>query len=232
MGILIVVMMALAGIISLLIARAAMGRYLYTWGGKLERASKKKKPKEPKDGEAGYEYYRMKKPAWTPPSTAHIVLWAVAYLFSGYAFWRLFHGTCGLDNVYTSISFMLLGLGLIMNVLWSYTWYSVRRPMFGILCAGVGMATAITLLVIYAKTASTGAITWTAFAVQLLYSIWLLVSIALQVHTWSLNNGSSGRFFVKKSRRADDTDNQSWTEDPHTGIFYATIESDSPLSHF
>lgn len=235
------VMFALTGIVSLLLTRAAIGKVRYGWGGKLAKERSKKNRRgsagAPKQGGAGYEYYKLKKPGWMPSSMALLAFWALAYLFAGYAFWRLFHGTCGFDNLYTSLAAIVVALSLVMQLLWSYTWYSMRHALAGILCAVAVLALAIVSLVIYAQTALAGAITWTAFAVQLVYALWVLVALALLIHMRALNY-KLPHFFIPKGRRSDDTDTNEYGEDPNTGIFYVTVEEDdkrrgsSHLYHF
>lgn len=227
------VLFALTAVTSLVLIRSAMGKYRYGWGGKLLRGKRSKRSPlgEPEAGKPGYEYYKLKKPHWMPSSMALLIIWVIAYIFSGYAFWRLFHGTCGFDSLYTSIATVLLVVGLAMQLLWSYTWYSMRHALAGILCTVATIAIAIALLVIYAQTAVAGTITWTAFVVQLIYTLWLLVALALQVHIRTLNHKSL--FFPVKHRHQRGS-YHSDDENTTGGTYYVTVDNEpaSSLNRF
>lgn len=227
------VLLALTSVASLMVIRSAMGKYRYGWGGKLLKGKRSKRNSlgEPETGKPGYEYYKLKKPKWMPSSMGLIIIWTIAYLFSGYAFWRLFHGTCGFDNIYTTIATVLLIVGLAMQLLWSYTWYSMRNSLAGILCVVATIATAIALLGIYAQTAVMGNITWTAFAVQLVYTIWLLVALALLLHIRSLNHKSLF-FSVERHHRRGPGSRHS--ADAADGTYYVTVDNEpaSSLNRF
>ena len=69
----------------------------------------------------GEWYERLDKPSWTPPKWAFPVVWTILYLFIGYAGWLVWT-TAG-----WSLPMAIWTLQIIVNALWSYFFFGMRR---------------------------------------------------------------------------------------------------------
>lgn len=69
----------------------------------------------------GEWYEGLRKPAWTPPKWAFPVVWSVLYLMIGYAGWLTW------TTIGWSLPMGLWALQIVVNALWSYLFFGLRR---------------------------------------------------------------------------------------------------------
>lgn len=126
----------------------------------------------------GNWYQNLKKPAWRPPDWLFGPVWLVLYLsiaLSGWLVWR----QAGFTGA--AAAFFAFGLQLVLNALWSFIFFGLRRP-------GLAFAEIILLWISIAALIALF-LPWSPFAAYLLvpYAGWVAFAGLLNYHIWRLN---------------------------------------------
>ena len=133
--------------------------------------------------EAGAWYQALSKPAWTPPDWAYGPLWAVIYLLTAVAAWRVW--TSGKSLRSGALAWWILILAL--NVAWSWLMFGLNRPgwSFGISLVVLGLSVMCSrAFFLVSRPAGTMMIPLTA---------WLVFVSVLNFRIWALNGGGFGQ---------------------------------------
>ncbi len=69
----------------------------------------------------GAWYDGLRKPRWTPPKWAFPVVWAILYLFIGYAGWLVW------SEAGWTLPVILWGVQMVANAMWSFFFFGLRR---------------------------------------------------------------------------------------------------------
>lgn len=124
----------------------------------------------------GTWYTGLRKPGWTPPNRAFPIVWSILYLMiavSGWLVWRNAGWVAG--------PFALFGLQMVLNFLWSWLFFGLRKPLWAL--ADIGL-----LAVAVAATALAFApLSGTAALMLVPYLAWVCVAFALNLSVWRLN---------------------------------------------
>jgi len=78
--------------------------------------------------EPGSWYAQLAKPAWTPPNALFAPVWSVLYLAIAIAGWLVWRAARGFNAV-----LQIWGLQLVLNMLWSWLFFGLHRPLLALL---------------------------------------------------------------------------------------------------
>jgi len=123
-------------------------------------------------------YRGLAKPAWTPPDVVFPVAWTLLYLFMGIAAWLVWK-TAERGELKLPLTFFFGQL--IINVLWSFSFFSQRNPFLGLITLGALVLAVILTTVAFSR------ISRPAGWLFLPYLLWLGYAAALNFAIWQMN---------------------------------------------
>lgn len=123
-------------------------------------------------------YRGLEKPAWTPPDIVFPVAWTLLFLAMGIAAWLVWKTA---ERGELKLPLTLFFGQLIINVLWSFSFFSQRNPFLGLITLG-----ALVLAVILTTVAFTR-VSRPAGWLFLPYLLWLGYAAALNFAIWKMN---------------------------------------------
>lgn len=131
--------------------------------------------------DAGVFYAQLAKPLWAPAPGVFGPIWSVLYLFMGIAAWLVWRSRGGIAHA--SDAFLLYGLQLLLNALWSWIFFRWHEGALALLeiCA-LWMTILATLVHFWRIRRSAGLL-------LLPYLLWVSIATALTAATWHLNPG-------------------------------------------
>jgi benzodiazapine receptor len=125
-------------------------------------------------------YPALLKPAGTPPPWIFGPVWSILYLLMAVAAWLVWRQRIHQDVWLALMWFMAQ---LILNGLWSFIFFGLRRP-------GAALVEIIVLLIAIAMTATRFAeFSRPAFWLMTPYGVWVLYASYLNFGIWRLNKG-------------------------------------------
>ena len=125
-------------------------------------------------------YSALLKPAGTPPSWIFGPVWSILYLLMAVAAWLVWRQRIHQD---VWLALALFTAQLILNGLWSFVFFDLRRP-------GAALVEIIVLLTAIALTATRFAEhSRLAFWLMTPYGAWVLYASYLNFGIWRLNKG-------------------------------------------
>jgi len=123
-------------------------------------------------------YVSLKKPFFTPPNWVFAPVWIILYILMGVAAFLVWRKS--INQKQSRSALILFGVQLILNVLWSVTFFGLRSPLGGLIEISI-LAVAILLTIQSFLQVSRVAglllipyFLWVAFASGLNLSIWVL----------------------------------------------------------
>jgi tryptophan-rich sensory protein len=123
-------------------------------------------------------YPTLKKPAWTPPGYLFGPVWSMLYLLMAIAMWLVWQTETALSK---TSSYVLFGVGLFLNLLWSFFFFRLQNPSLALL-----NLIALDIIVI-ATIFSFYPINRLAALLFVPYLIWIVFATALNVAIVFLN---------------------------------------------
>jgi len=123
-------------------------------------------------------YDTLQKPNWTPPDVVFPVAWSVLYVTMGIAAWLVWKTA---ERGELRLPLTLFFSQLVINVLWSFSFFGQRSPFLGLICLG-----ALVLAVILTTIAFTR-VNRAAGWLFLPYLLWLGYAGALNFAIWKMN---------------------------------------------
>jgi len=123
-------------------------------------------------------YDTLQKPNWTPPDVVFPVAWSVLYVTMGIAAWLVWKTA---ERGELRLPLTLFFGQLVINVLWSFSFFGQRSPFLGLICLG-----ALVLAVILTTIAFTR-VNRAAGWLFLPYLLWLGYAGALNFAIWKMN---------------------------------------------
>src|SRR3546814_1158123 len=89
-------------------------------------------------------YAGLRKPDWTPPNIVFPVAWSLIFLAIGIAAWLVWKSA---ERGEARLPLTLFFGQLVINVLWSFSFFGQRNPFLGLICLGaLGLAVVLTTL--------------------------------------------------------------------------------------
>jgi translocator protein len=123
-------------------------------------------------------YRGLEKPNWTPPDIVFPVTWSLLSVLMGVAAWLVWKGA---ERGEARLPLTLFFGQLIINVLWSFSFFGQRNPFLGLVClAALALAVLLT-------TAAFSRVSKLAGWLLLPYLLWLGYAGALNIAIWRMN---------------------------------------------
>jgi len=124
-------------------------------------------------------YAGLKKPAFTPPNSAFGPIWITLYLLMGvavFAVWRE-----GFNQEGVSIAFAVFGGQLVLNILWSVTFFGFRSLLGGVvIILLLWIAILVSIITFFGVSPVAGGL-------LIPYIVWVSIAANLNVQIWMLN---------------------------------------------
>lgn len=123
-------------------------------------------------------YSLLEKPVFNPPSWVFFPVWTLLYTLMGISLYIVWEK--GLNDRGVKIGLLIFGIQLVLNVLWSFLFFGLRSPYYGLI--GIIFLWLTILMTIFqfrniSKAASYLLIPyllWVSFAALLNYNLWTL----------------------------------------------------------
>lgn len=123
-------------------------------------------------------YDTLQKPNWTPPDVVFPVAWSILFVTMGIAAWLVWKTA---ERGELRLPMTLFFGQLVINVLWSFSFFGQRSPFLGLICLS-----ALVLAVIITTIAFTR-VSRAAGWLFLPYLLWLGYAGALNFAIWKMN---------------------------------------------
>jgi translocator protein len=128
----------------------------------------------------GAWYQALDKPPWTPPGWVFGPAWTLLYFSMGVAAWLVWRER-GVERA--ALPLALFAVQLVLNGLWSWLFFGLRRPDLGL----------VDIVALWAAIAGTVVTFWgvrpLAGAILLPYLAWVSFATALNASIWRRNGG-------------------------------------------
>ena len=122
-------------------------------------------------------YVALQKPNWTPPNWLFAPVWTVLYVAIAVAGWSVWRS----KSIAVAKPIVLWTLQLILNGLWSWLFFGLRRPDIALIDI---IALLITICCFIAKTHK---VSRTAAWLFVPYALWVSFASVLNFAIWRLN---------------------------------------------
>jgi tryptophan-rich sensory protein len=123
-------------------------------------------------------YQQLVKPSWTPPGAVFGPVWSVLYIMMGVAAWVVWRNG-DFSRVVTPLTLFIFQL--VLNALWSYLFFGLRRPDL----AYVDIVILWVLIVL--TTITFWRVSAAAGALLIPYLAWVTFASFLNLAVWRLN---------------------------------------------
>ena len=123
-------------------------------------------------------YSTLNKPSFTPPDWVFMPVWIVLYFFMGIALYLVWEK--GLKDKKIEKAIFIFAVQLALNVAWSYAFFGLQSPLYGLVIIGVLWGTIVETILKFRPISNTAGllllpyILWVSFALVLNFSIWML----------------------------------------------------------
>jgi tryptophan-rich sensory protein len=123
-------------------------------------------------------YAHIAKPGFTPPDWLFTPVWLLLYLLMGIALFQVWNAEArgGLKTA----ALVVFGIQLALNSLWSYFFFGLRSPFYGLVVSMVLCVLILATMVLFYRIKRPASlllapyILWSFFATYLNYAIWRL----------------------------------------------------------
>lgn len=124
-------------------------------------------------------YITLEKPFFAPPNWIFGPVWITLYFLMGISLYIVW--TNKLKSKTKNVFFIVFGIQLILNALWSFLFFGLRSPMFGLVDILI-LDVMVVVTIIYAKKVS-------KFSAILLipYMVWIIIASVLNYAILVLN---------------------------------------------
>jgi tryptophan-rich sensory protein len=123
-------------------------------------------------------YSTLNKPSFNPPNWVFGPVWTLLYILMGIAAYLVYEK--GFNQKKVRIALASFDVQLLLNVLWSFLFFGLHSPVYGLLCIiALWFSIALTMAKFYEISRTAGLlfvpyILWVSFASILNLSIWML----------------------------------------------------------
>lgn len=126
----------------------------------------------------GEWYEALAKPSWNPPNWVFGPVWTALYIMMGTAAWRVWRRDGFRD---AGIPLTLFSGHLVLNALWSYLFFGIRRPDVAF----------YEILALLAAIVTVGVMFWrrdrAAGLLMVPYALWVAFATFLNLTLWRMN---------------------------------------------
>jgi tryptophan-rich sensory protein len=120
-------------------------------------------------------YKSLAKPSWTPPDWLFGPVWSILYLMIAVAGWLVWT-TLGMSSL-----MLVWGLQLVLNGMWSWMFFGLRRMDLAFVDVVMMWLTIATFIALAATAAPLAAILFVP------YLVWVTIAAALNLSVWRRN---------------------------------------------
>ena len=124
-------------------------------------------------------YVTLEKPFFAPPNWIFGPVWIILYFLMGVSLYIVWENE--LKSKTRNIFFVVFGIQLILNTLWSFLFFGLRSPLLGLVDILI-LDAMVAVTIIYAKRVS-------KYAAMLLipYMVWIIIASVLNYAIMVLN---------------------------------------------
>lgn len=121
-------------------------------------------------------YATLVKPSFSPPNWIFGPIWTILYILMGISAYII----AQTKNKLATAALKLFWIHLIVNFAWSYLFFGLRNPFYGLVCILVLWSLIVAVILRFSKINKMSAwllspyIMWVSFATFLNYDIWIL----------------------------------------------------------
>ena len=126
----------------------------------------------------GSWYESLVKPVFSPPSWLFAPVWTLLYILMGISLYLvIMEGTKGRD---IRLPLVLFAIQLVLNVLWSYAFFGMESPLYGLFVIVSLLVFIVAIMVSFFPVRKAAAwllvpyLLWVSFATVLNYSLYIL----------------------------------------------------------
>lgn len=124
-------------------------------------------------------YAGLMKPSFAPPGSLIGIVWLILYALMGIALYLVWKKGMKKQNVKESIA--AFGTQLILNTAWSFLFFGMRSPLYGLICIiAMWIAIVYTMLKFWKVSKN-------AFYLMVPYLAWVTFAGALNFLIWRMN---------------------------------------------
>ncbi len=123
-------------------------------------------------------YHGLDKPTWTPPDEVFPFAWSLLFLAMGIAAWLVWKSA---ERGQLRLPMTLFFGQLVINLLWSFSFFGQRNPFLGLVCLGALFLAVVVTTIAFSR------ISRVAGWLFLPYLLWLGYAGALNFAIWKLN---------------------------------------------
>lgn len=123
-------------------------------------------------------YSLLEKPVFNPPSWVFFPVWTLLYTLMGISLYIVWEK--GLQYRKVKIGLLIFGIQLVLNILWSFLFFGLRSPYYGLIGIIFLWLTILLTIVQFRNISKTASyllvpyILWVSFATLLNYNLWIL----------------------------------------------------------
>lgn len=123
-------------------------------------------------------YATLSRPGFAPPNSVFPVVWPVLYGLMAVSVWLVWRAP-GKESD-RKLAFIWFGLQLVIGVLWSFAFFWLQSPMYGLAVIMVFLVVIAVTIVFFDRLSRTAALLfiplllWVSFAAVLNFAIWFL----------------------------------------------------------
>ena len=124
-------------------------------------------------------YASLRKPVFTPPSAVFGPVWTLLFLLMGIALYLVWRRGIGVSEV--KVALIAFGFQLVLNVLWSFLFFGLRSPFWGLVDILALFCAILLTIVLFFRISTTAGI------LLLPYLLWVSFASILNAAIWRLN---------------------------------------------
>lgn len=124
-------------------------------------------------------YPQLNKPFWTPPGWLFGPVWTILYILIAVSGWLIYKAEPSRQR---SVALAFYGAQLILNLVWSFFFFSLQNPLLGLI--NIVLLSALIILTII----NAWPVRQLAGVLLIPYLIWVIYATTLNFGIWLLND--------------------------------------------
>lgn len=123
-------------------------------------------------------YATLNRPGFEPPNLVFTIVWPILYAMMAVSAWIAWRAPSKEED--RKLAFIWFFIQLAIGVLWSYAFFSLHRPGFGVIVMMVLLIAIVITIVLFDRLSRAGALLlvpyalWVCYATGLNFGFWLL----------------------------------------------------------
>lgn len=129
-------------------------------------------------------YASLTQPGFTPPNSVFPIVWTILFAMMAVSAWLVWRGDGDGGDKRTAL--MWFGVQLVLNVLWSFAFFQMQSPLFGLAVILLLLLAIVITIVVFDRISRAAAL------LLLPYVLWVGFATGLNFALWALNSGVLG----------------------------------------